>query len=64
MKHILLIEDDPAIADPLSYALTREQWRVTWHDTGIAALAALQAQPTASSCAAASANNGRRRSSS
>ena len=44
MKHILLIEDDPAIADPLSYALAREQWQVVWHDTGIAALAALQAQ--------------------
>ena len=44
MKQILLIEDDPAIADPLTYALTREQWRVIWHDTGIAALAALQQQ--------------------
>ena len=44
MKHILLIEDDPAIADPLSYALAREQWQVVWHDTGIAALAALQQQ--------------------
>ena len=44
MKHILLIEDDLAIADPLSYALAREQWQVVWHDTGIAALAALQVQ--------------------
>ena len=40
-KHILLIEDDPAIADPLTYALSREQWRVTWCATGAQALAAL-----------------------
>ena len=44
MKQILLIEDDPAIADPLAYALARENWQVVWHDTGIAALAALQQQ--------------------
>ena len=44
MKQILLIEDDPAIADPLTYALARENWQVVWHDTGIAALAALQQQ--------------------
>ena len=44
MKQILLIEDDPAIADPLTYALARENWQVVWHDTGIAALVALQQQ--------------------
>ncbi|WP_298640655.1 two-component system response regulator CreB [uncultured Cardiobacterium sp.] len=44
MKQILLIEDDPAIADPLAYALAREHWQVVWRDTGIAALEALQQQ--------------------
>lgn len=28
--HILLIEDDPAIATPLRYACEREGWQVTW----------------------------------
>ena len=37
-KHILLIEDDPAIADPLLYALAREHWRTTWSQTGEDAL--------------------------
>ncbi len=40
-KTILLVEDDPAIAEPLCYALAREGWRVLWHGTGHAALAAL-----------------------
>ncbi len=29
-KKILLVEDDPAIAEPLIYALEREGWRVNW----------------------------------
>lgn len=29
-KQILLVEDDPAIAAPLSYALEREGWQVHW----------------------------------
>ena len=44
-KHILLVEDDPAIAEPLQYALCREGWQVTWHTTAQAALAALAEQP-------------------
>ena len=40
-KTIILVEDDPAIAEPLCYALAREGWRVLWHSTGHAALAAL-----------------------
>lgn len=31
--HILLVEDDPAIATTLRYALEREGWDVTWLDT-------------------------------
>jgi len=29
-KQILLVEDDPAIAEPLIYALEREGWKVHW----------------------------------
>ncbi len=29
-KQILLVEDDPAIAEPLIYALQREGWQVHW----------------------------------
>lgn len=43
LKRILLVEDDPAIADPLSYALTRENWHVNWCATGRDALTALAA---------------------
>ncbi len=42
--HILLVEDDPAIAEPLHYALSREGWQVTWLTTGQAALQALCTQ--------------------
>ena len=42
--HILLVEDDPAIAEPLHYALSREGWQVTWLTTGQAALQALSTQ--------------------
>lgn len=38
-KHILLVEDDAGIAEPLSYALKRQNWQVTWHTHGEAALA-------------------------
>jgi two-component system catabolic regulation response regulator CreB len=43
-KHILLVEDDPAIAEPLHYALSREGWDVAWHTTAQAALHALDQQ--------------------
>jgi two-component system catabolic regulation response regulator CreB len=33
-KHILLIEDEAAIADTIVYALEREAYRVTWHTLG------------------------------
>lgn len=39
--HILLIEDDPAIAGTLRYALERESWQVTWFDTSRQVLANL-----------------------
>lgn len=32
-KNILLVEDDPGIADPLQMALRREGWQVIWHST-------------------------------
>ncbi|WP_019518663.1 response regulator [Faucicola boevrei] len=31
--HILIIEDDPAIASTLQFALERENWQTTWLDT-------------------------------
>ena len=38
MTKILLVEDDAAIAEPLSYALKRETWEVTWCPTAQQAL--------------------------
>jgi two-component system, OmpR family, catabolic regulation response regulator CreB len=39
---ILLVEDEPAIADTITYALTTEGFEPTWCATGQAALAALR----------------------
>lgn len=39
--HILIVEDEPAIADAVNYALASEGCRTTWHATGEAALKAL-----------------------
>ena len=44
-KHILLVEDDPAIADPLTYALNREGWQVNWRTLATDALTLLHSQP-------------------
>lgn len=44
-KHILLVEDDPAIADPLIYVLTREGWQVHWRTLTADALTLLRSQP-------------------
>jgi two-component system, OmpR family, catabolic regulation response regulator CreB len=41
-KRILLIEDEPAIADTLTYALSTEGFEPVWCATGEAALAALR----------------------
>lgn len=41
-KHILLVEDDAGIAEPLTYALKRQGWDVTWHTHGNAALADIE----------------------
>ncbi|HEX5277500.1 MAG TPA: two-component system response regulator CreB [Fluviicoccus sp.] len=43
-RHILLIEDDPAIAEPLIYALGREGWQVHWRTLVSDALSFLQQQ--------------------
>jgi len=43
-KHILLVEDDPAIAEPMRYALQREGWQVDWQTTAQGALQALTQQ--------------------
>lgn len=40
-KMILLVEDEAAIAEPLQYALKRENWQVIWHTTAIQAMEAL-----------------------
>jgi two-component system catabolic regulation response regulator CreB len=40
-KQILLVEDDPAIAEPLIYALQREGWQVHWVTLAAEALALL-----------------------
>jgi CheY-like chemotaxis protein len=37
--HILLIEDDPAVAQSLQVGLEREGYSVTWKDTGTAGIA-------------------------
>lgn len=38
MTNVLLVEDDPAIAEPLARALTREGYSVRPHGTGLGAL--------------------------
>lgn len=43
-KLILLVEDEPAIAEALSYALKREGWQVNWQATATDALAVLTQQ--------------------
>lgn len=43
-RHILLVEDEPAIAEALSYALKREGWLVVWQTTASEALGALAQQ--------------------
>ena len=45
IKHILFVEDDPAIAEPLSYALSREGWQVHGCSLAAEALALLHRQP-------------------
>lgn len=37
-KHILLVEDDAGIAEPLTYVLKRQNWQVSWHTHGHDAL--------------------------
>lgn len=43
-KHILLVEDDPAIAEPMRYALQREGWQVDWQTTAQGALQRFSSQ--------------------
>lgn len=43
-KQILCVEDDAAILMPLRYALEREQWQVTWANTGLQAIEYIQQQ--------------------
>jgi two-component system catabolic regulation response regulator CreB len=44
-KQILLVEDDPAIAEPLIYALQRESWQVNWVTLAAQALEILATTP-------------------
>lgn len=46
-QHILVVEDEPAIADTLIYALKTEGFEPEWCATGRAALAALGTKPFA-----------------
>ena len=43
-KQILCVEDDAAILMPLRYALEREEWQVTWANTGAQAIEFIQQQ--------------------
>ncbi len=43
-KQILCVEDDAAILMPLRYALEREEWHVTWANTGFQAIDYIQQQ--------------------
>ena len=43
-KQILCVEDDAAIVMPLRYALEREDWQVTWANTGLQAIDYIQQQ--------------------
>lgn len=43
-KQILCVEDDAAILMPLRYALEREEWQVTWANTGTQAISFVQQQ--------------------
>lgn len=46
-EHILIVDDEPRVAEPLSFALQREHFRVTHVARGEQALAALIDQPPA-----------------
>ncbi|OTG77002.1 two-component system response regulator CreB [Acinetobacter sp. ANC 5054] len=43
-KQILCVEDDAAILLPLRYALEREDWQVTWANTGLQAIETIRQQ--------------------
>lgn len=43
-KQVLCVEDDVAILMPLRYALEREDWQVTWANTGTQAIDFVQQQ--------------------
>lgn len=45
MPHILIVEDEPAIADTLTYALRAEGFACTWLGTAGEALASLRERP-------------------
>lgn len=40
--HILLIEDEPSIAEAIRFILARDGWRVTCHGDGASAVAAVE----------------------
>jgi DNA-binding response OmpR family regulator len=43
-RRVLLIEDEPHIAEAIRYILGRDGWTVATHDNGIDALAVIRAQ--------------------
>ena len=46
MTHILIVEDEPSLSDPLAFLLEREGYDVAWVDTGQRALDDVAATPT------------------
>ena len=42
-QHVLLIEDEPNIAEAIRFILSRDGWRVSTHDDGMDAVAQVQA---------------------
>jgi DNA-binding response OmpR family regulator len=40
-QHVLLIEDEPSIAEAIRFILARDGWEVTWHGDGLGAIEAI-----------------------
>ena len=51
MTHILLVEDDPAIAMSLKVTCKREGWQMTWLDNASSVLPTLHSHEAQEQCA-------------
>lgn len=45
-KRVLVIEDEPHIAEAISFILSRDGWQVRSHSDGASAMEAIRAEPT------------------